>query len=71
LGKSYAILNNYNQAEINFRHVIRLAPVLDEGYLNLGLLYRLKGNEPQAKYYLKKALSVNPDNEKTRKYLDK
>jgi tetratricopeptide (TPR) repeat protein len=71
LGKSYAILNNYDQAEVNFRHVIRLAPDLPEGYLNLGLLYRIKGNESQAKYYLEKALSVNPDNEKIRKYLDK
>jgi tetratricopeptide (TPR) repeat protein len=69
LGKSYAILNNYDQAEINFRQVIRLAPELPEGYLNLGLLYQIKGDEPQAKFYLKKALSVNPDNEKIKKYL--
>jgi len=71
LGKSYAILNNLEQAEINFRQVIRLAPELEEGYLNLGLLYRLKGDKPQEKYYLKKALSINPDNEKIKKYLDK
>jgi tetratricopeptide (TPR) repeat protein len=71
LGKSYAILNNFNQAEINFRNVIRLAPELSEGYLNLGLLYRLKGNEPQANFYLGKALAINPDNEKIKKYLEK
>ncbi len=70
LGKSYAMLNNYEQAEINFQHVIRLAPELEEGYLNLGLLYRLQGDKPREKYYLKKALSINPDNEKIKKYLD-
>lgn len=70
LGKSYAMLNNFEQADINFRQVIRLAPELEEGYLNLGLLYRLKGDKSQEKYYLKKALSINPDNEKIKKYLD-
>lgn len=71
LGKSYAILNNFEQAEINFRDVIRLAPALDEGYLNLGLLYRLEGNESRANYYLEKALAINPNNEKIKKHLDK
>ncbi len=70
LGKSYAMLNNFEQAEINFRHVIRLAPELEEGYLNLGLLYRIKGDKPQEKYYLTKALSINPDNEKIKKYIN-
>ena len=47
LGKSYAIVNDFDQAEISFRNVISLAPELEEGYLNLGLLYRLKGDEAQ------------------------
>ena len=71
LGKSCAILNNFEQAEINFRHVISLAPDLSEGYLNLGLLYRLKGDELKADFYLKKALSLNPNNEKIKRYINK
>ena len=71
LGKSYAVLNNFEQAEINFRRVISLAPELSEGYLNLGLLYRLKGDELKADSYLKKALSLNPNNEKIKRYINK
>jgi len=71
MGKSYAVLNHFEQAEINFRNVIKLAPELPEGYLNLGLLYRLKGDETKADYFLEKALSLNPDNEKIRRYIGK
>lgn len=69
LGKSYALLSKYDEAEMNFHNVIRLAPQLEEGYLNLGLLYRLKGDESNAKYYLQRASAINPENEKVKKYL--
>ena len=65
------MINNYQEAENNFRKVIELAPNLDEGYLNLGLLYRLKGNEADANHYLRKALSINPNNKKIESYISR
>jgi tetratricopeptide (TPR) repeat protein len=70
LGKSYAILNQYEQAEEAFRRVVQLAPEIDTGYMNLGLLYQLKGDRPQAMHYIGKALSLNPGNRKARTHLE-
>ena len=69
LGKSYAILNNYQEAQINFQKVVDLAPELEEGYLNLGILYLIKGNNTKAYMYFEKAFSINPANEKTKKHM--
>ena len=69
MGMSYAILNDYEQAEQYFQKVIQFAPGIDKGYMNLGLLYKLKGETSQADFYLKKALSLNPHNARAKKYL--
>ena len=70
LGKSYSILNQYEKAEEAFRRVVQLAPEIDTGYMNLGLLYQLKGDRPQAMHYIGKALSLNPGNKKARRHLE-
>jgi tetratricopeptide (TPR) repeat protein len=71
LGMSYAILNDYGQAEESFQKVIKLSPKIDQGYLNLGLLYELKGETARALPLLEKAFSLNPENPKTREHLQK
>ena len=70
LGKSYAMLSDYKQAEEAFKRVVQLAPDIDIGYMNLGLLYELKGDTSQAILYIRKALSLNPENAKARKHLE-
>jgi 4-amino-4-deoxy-L-arabinose transferase-like glycosyltransferase len=69
LGKSYAILNDYARAERAFQKVIRYAPEVDEGYMNLGILYELRGEIPQAIVYLRKAIELNPKNKKAKSHL--
>ncbi len=69
LGKSYAILNDYARAEEAFMKVIQSAPTIDEGYMNLGMLYELQGRIPQAIKYLQEALAINPGNEKALRHL--
>jgi len=71
LGRSYAILNDFDRAEKNFRKVIELSPGIDQGYLNLGLLYELKGEPSKALPLLEKAFSLNPENLKTKEHLQK
>lgn len=68
-GKTLAILNDFSGAEKNFKQVIRIAPLLDEGYSNLGLLYYLNNDFAKATPFLEKALVLNPGNQKVRKYL--
>lgn len=70
LGKTCAILGNYDCASDCFRKVIRLAPASDEGYLNAGLLLELRGNKREARRYFEKAQALNPRNVKTRDHLN-
>ena len=71
LGMSYAILNDYVRAERYFRKVIELSPGIDQGYLNLGFLYELKGEPSKALPLLEKAFSLNPENPKTKEHLQR
>lgn len=71
LGKSYAILNEMEKAEEHFHKVIELAPGMDQGYMNLGLLYILKGRPQEALPLLEKALALNPRNQKVQEELRK
>jgi 4-amino-4-deoxy-L-arabinose transferase-like glycosyltransferase len=64
LGKTSAILGDYTEAETGFLKVIELVPDLEEGYVNLGLLYKLQGDDKKAAVCLKRALEINPDNQK-------
>jgi len=71
LGMSYAILSDYERAEKYFCKVIELSPGIDQGYLNLGLLYELKGEPSKALPLLEKAYSLNPENPKTKEHLQR
>jgi len=71
LGMSYAILNDYEQAEKCFQKVIKLSPQIDQGHLNLGLLYELKGEPAKALPFFERAFSLNPANPKTKEHLQK
>jgi len=59
------------RAESYFRKVIELSPGIDQGYLNLGLLYELKGEPSKALPLLEKAFSLNPENPKTKEHLQR
>jgi tetratricopeptide (TPR) repeat protein len=71
MGKSYAILGDLEQAKRCFEIVIKMTPTLDEGYLNMGLLIELKGESLKALPYFEKALSLNPNNAKTKMHVQK
>ncbi|MBI4850307.1 MAG: tetratricopeptide repeat protein [Acidobacteria bacterium] len=74
LGALYGRTGNLNQAEIEFKKMITLAPypfLQAEGYFNLGLVYQLKGDKAQAIAYYEKALDLDPKSEKTIKALQK
>ncbi len=59
------------KAEGHFRKVIELAPGMDQGYMNLGLLYVLQGRSQQGLPFLEKALALNPKNKKVQEALRK
>jgi tetratricopeptide (TPR) repeat protein len=69
LGKSYAVLNDLESAEKNFLRVVQLSPAVDQGYMNLGFLYEIKGQIPTAIIYFEKAFSLNPRNTKVQAHL--
>jgi 4-amino-4-deoxy-L-arabinose transferase-like glycosyltransferase len=71
MGKSYAIIGDLEQAKHCFEMVIKMAPTMDEGYLNMGLLLELQGNTPKAFTFLQRAHELNPSNVKTRSLLEK
>lgn len=71
MGKSHAVLGNFDLAQNCFTKVISLSPGIDEGYLNIGLLLELKGEWPRALPYFEKALSLNPNNPKAKNHLAK
>jgi tetratricopeptide (TPR) repeat protein len=71
MGKSYAILGDLEQAQHYFQMVIKLAPTMDEGYLNMGLLFELQGDQTHAFEFLQKAHELNPNNFKTASHLEK
>jgi 4-amino-4-deoxy-L-arabinose transferase-like glycosyltransferase len=71
MGRAYALLNDFSASEKSFQEVIKLSPMVDQGYLNLGLLYELKGEKGKAFFFLKKALELNPNNVKAKAHLDR
>lgn len=70
LGKSYAILGEYQKAEMCFDRFISLSPQTGEGYLNLGFLNHLRGEEAKARTLLEKGLLMNPGNARAKKTLE-
>jgi Tfp pilus assembly protein PilF len=72
LGYLYAVKKDYSKAEGMYERVVQLAPsYLDEAYFNLGMVQEKQGKRKQCIENLERALSVNPNNEMARKFLDK
>jgi tetratricopeptide (TPR) repeat protein len=72
LGYLYAIKKDYSTAERMYERVVQLAPsYLDEAYFNLGIVQEKQGKKKESIENLERALSVNPNNEKARKFLEK
>jgi tetratricopeptide (TPR) repeat protein len=70
LGFVYAASKNYAAAEEMYARTVALDPVyLDEALFNLALAQSKLGKKEQSIANLKKALSVNPDNQAAEKYL--
>jgi tetratricopeptide (TPR) repeat protein len=71
MGKSYAFLGQYDKADACFKKVIMLAPGIDEGHMNIGLLLELRGKPSEALPYFEKALQLNPQNKKAKAHMEK
>jgi Flp pilus assembly protein TadD len=67
LGRSYAVVGDYDNAVSSFKKVIELVPGVSEGYRNLGFLYLIKEDRAKARRFLSMALKLNPEDEKARK----
>ena len=68
-GKSYVMLGQFKNAEIDFKKAISLRPESPHGYKNMGFLYLLQGKEDVAGIYLRKALIHAPHDSKVKKAL--
>lgn len=68
IAASYKGLNNDNQAIEYYKKALELCPNSDVAYY-IGVLYSEKENWASSKVYLKKALSINPNNTKTKDLL--
>ncbi|UCG11415.1 MAG: tetratricopeptide repeat protein [Deltaproteobacteria bacterium] len=70
LGFAYAKAKDYSAAEDSIGKVIDLSPpYLDEVYFNLAMVQRIQGKQTESIRNLEKALEVNPENPRARKYL--
>jgi tetratricopeptide (TPR) repeat protein len=54
-------LGNISQAETEFAQAVRLNPLFDSPYLNLGEIAASRGDLPQAVQYYEKALEIAPE----------
>ena len=61
LGLAYLEENKLDEAEIEFKKLIQLAPDEALGYANLGIVYMRMGKYQEAEEQLKKAIEINPD----------
>lgn len=72
LGYVHAVTKNYAKAEEMYKRVVALAPsYLDEALYNLALVQDKGGRREQCIANLEKALSVNPENQLAKEYLDR
>jgi tetratricopeptide (TPR) repeat protein len=70
LGFVCTVTRNYPKAEEMFRKVIQLKPsYLDEAYFNLAVVQNLQGKRQESIRTLERAVEVNPDNERAKRYL--
>jgi serine/threonine protein kinase len=72
LGFLYHSSSNYGKAEEMFGRVVELAPsYLDEAYTNLAVVQNLQGKHKESIRNLERAIEVNPNNERAKKYLNR
>ena len=72
LGYLYAMSKDYGDAEKMYERVVELKPAYqDEALFNLAMVQKLLGKKDACIANLKKALEINPKNERVRKYLKK
>ena len=72
LGFTYAAIKNYVSAEKMFARATELhPPYLDKAIFNLAMVQLQQGKNQLCVANLKRALAVNPNNEKARKYLER
>lgn len=71
LGLAYMEENKLEEAAIEFKKVIKLAPEESLGYANLGIVYLRMGKYDEAKKQLLKAKELDPDNADIRLSLSK
>jgi len=69
MGKSHTNLRRFDEAMSNFKKVIELTPKFSEGYKNLGFVYVLKEDWPNAIRLYSEALSLNPNDDNLKKII--
>jgi serine/threonine protein kinase len=72
LGYIYAMGKDFSKAEEMYNRTVNLKPsYLDEALFNLGMVQEWQGKRKESVENLERALSLNPNNEMARKFLDK
>ena len=72
LGYLNAKLKNYERAEQMFLRVTEMSPsYLDRAFFNLAMVQLKQGKKQKSIENLKKTLTINPDNQMARKYLER
>ena len=71
LGNSYAMTGNYEKALQAYNDVLTQLPMSSEVYLNMGRVYELLHQIPDARRSFTKALELNPSLHEARTYLDR
>ena len=72
LGFVFAMTEEYANAENQFHRAVELSPpFLDKVIFNLAMVQQKQGKEQECIKNLKKALVINPDNHRARKYIKK
>jgi tetratricopeptide (TPR) repeat protein len=70
LGFIYYSTRDFAKAEEMFQKSVALEPpYLDEAYFNLAMVQNLQGKYEESLHSLERAVEVNPNNERARKYL--
>jgi tetratricopeptide (TPR) repeat protein len=70
LGFLYYARSDYPKAEVMFLKVTELQPAyLDEAYFNLAVVQNLQEKKEESIENLERALEVNPNNDRAKKYL--
>jgi Tfp pilus assembly protein PilF len=72
LGYLHAKIKNYGRAETMLRRVVELKPsYIDKAIFNLAMVQLEQGKKRESAVNLEKALTINPENQKARKYLER